>query len=123
MARVLEFERVSGRQPKPMHVTHPGYDVESSNGANEIERFIEVKSLSGAWSSLGAALTDTQFEKADKEGDRYWLYVVERAQEDDFRIYRIQDPARKVNQFIFDDGWRSLAEEDEVERSSNEDSE
>lgn len=123
IAHVIAFEAEQGRRPVEKHQTHPGYDIESFNGANEVERFIEVKSLSGTWSSLGAVLTDTQFEKAEQLGDKYWLYIVEHAQEDDYGIYRIQDPARKVNQFIFDDGWRALAEKDVAEQSGNEGSE
>lgn len=92
---------------------HPGYDVESKDAAGSVLRYIEVKSLSGDWGSLGAALTRPQFEKSEELGDRYWLYVVERATQHDFRIHRIQNPGCQVNQFIYDDGWRDLAEKDD----------
>jgi hypothetical protein len=42
------------------------------------------------------------------------LYVVERATSDDYRIYPIQDPANRVNQYLFDDGWQALAENAEM---------
>jgi hypothetical protein len=93
-------------------VNHPGYDVESANDAGDTERYIEVKSLSGTWGKGGAALSDTQFDHGTRLGTRYWLYVVERAEQEDWRIHRIQDPARQVNQFIYDFGWEALAEED-----------
>jgi hypothetical protein len=92
---------------------HPGYDIESMDATGEVVRYIEVKSLSGKWGSLGASVSKPQFEKASELGTRFWLYVVEQAQGSDFKIYRIQDPARQVNQFLYDTGWRALAEKDE----------
>jgi len=53
--------------------------------------------------------TKPQFEKARELEDQYWLYVVERALGEDYKIHPIQNPAQRVNQFIYDDGWRSLA--------------
>lgn len=93
-----------------MPANNPGYDVESRDGSGEIVRYIEVKSLSGAWGEKGISLTRTQFEKARELGERYWLYVVEWADQDEkFRIYRIQNPANQVNQFLYDNGWKELA--------------
>ena len=111
--RVLDFETARGRTPVEMPHNNPGYDVESSNVQGGIERYIEIKSVSRSWGELGAALSDTQFHYARQLADRYWLYVVEHAQQDDFHIHRIQDPARKVNEFIFDSGWRVLGESDD----------
>ena len=31
------------------------------------------------------------------------------------RIYRINDPARKVDQYLYDEGWRAVAEQDQAE--------
>ncbi|MBI2480519.1 MAG: DUF3883 domain-containing protein [Planctomycetia bacterium] len=109
--RVLEYERLAGRTPREMPHTHEGYDVESSKDGVKIERFIEVKSLSGDWNDGYAVLTNPQFDKATELRDRYWLYVVERAQHDDSRLHCIQDPAGKANRFMFDSGWRQVAEE------------
>jgi hypothetical protein len=108
--RVLEYERSAGRNPTEMSHTHPGYDVESGNPSGEIERFIEVKSCPGDWDRRGVALTKTQFEKAIELGDKFWLYVVERAEAEDFNIIRIQNPGRRVNQFFYDEGWRVIGE-------------
>jgi hypothetical protein len=112
MKRVLAYERELGRIPKDMGPTHEGYDIESRDGNGEIERYIEVKSLSGDWDPMGVRLTKPQFEKAVDLGEKYWLYVVERAEADDFCLHRINDPARRANEFRYDDGWRALAEED-----------
>jgi hypothetical protein len=88
----------------------PGYDVESLEEDGGVERYIEVKSMSGVWDSYGAALSRAQFRKAQELGERYWLYIVERAEHTNHKIRRIQDPARKVDQFFYDDGWVSIAE-------------
>lgn len=111
VARVKEFEAAQDRSPIEMPHANPGYDVESTNGSGTIERYIEVKSLSGNWDNFNAGLTDTQFHRAIELKERYWLYVVERAEQDDFQIHRIQDPANKANQFLFDSGWQGVAEE------------
>jgi hypothetical protein len=110
---VLEYERDRGRYPeeKPFHF--PGYDIESKDSNGNIVRYIEVKATSGEWGSLGAALSKPQFTRAMELGDKYWLYVVECAGQETYRIYRIQDPAVRVNQYIYDDGWKVLKEEED----------
>lgn len=108
---VIEYETQAGRYPEEMPHNFPGYDIESSNEAGMIERYIEVKSTNGDWGTLGVGLTRTQFEAAQESKDKYWLYIVERAEQDDARIIRIQNPACQVDQFLYDDGWRDLSEE------------
>jgi hypothetical protein len=76
-------------------------------------RYIEVKSNSGLWGTLGVGLSKPQFDKASELGDRYWLYVVENAVGEGSRVYRINNPARRVDQFLYDDGWRGLTEDNE----------
>ena len=107
----MEYEKSAGRQPKEMPPNNKGYDIESqdANGALLL-RYIEVKSFSGNWDYTYADLSRDQFDKASQEREKFWLYVVERAEQDDFRIHRIQNPARKANHFMFDDGWRATAE-------------
>lgn len=36
--------------------------------------------------------------------------MVERAQQENYKIYPIQNPAQRVDQFIYDDGWKNLAD-------------
>src|SRR5262249_23153405 len=112
MSRVLQHERDEGRNPREMPPLHPGYDVESDNASGQVERYIEVKSLSGDWEGPHAGMTDTQFKKNEELGDRYWLYVVERADQPDFKIWRIHNPAQRVTSFMYDDGWKNIAEQD-----------
>jgi hypothetical protein len=111
IARVLDFETQAGRFPKEMPHTNPGYDVESRDGEGAIVRFIEVKSSSGSWNDTFAVLSRTQFDKANAMDDEFWLYVVERAQSNDFRIHRIPNPAANATRFMFDNGWSALGEE------------
>jgi hypothetical protein len=106
----MEDERKRGRIPKEMPPKHPGYDVESCTPAGAIERYIEVKGKAGDWDSLGVGLTRRQFSTATELKASYWLYVVERAESEDYKIYRIQDPATRVDQFLYDEGWEQVAE-------------
>lgn len=117
IARVLEFERSCGRAPIEMGHTNPGYDVESSRDG-EIVRRIEVKSTGDAWSPRGVMLSRRQQEQATEDGELFWLYIVENATSKDFVIYRIQDPANRIDYFGFDDGWKAIGEPD-VERDAS----
>ena len=108
--RVMEYEASAERVPTEMPHKNPGYDVESRNGSGDIVRYIEVKSFSGNWSDTYADLSKTQFHKGNDLGELFWLYVVERAEQEDYVIHRIQNPARQANHFMFDDGWSVLAE-------------
>lgn len=112
--RVLEYERKQGRNPEQKPKNYPGYDIESRDSAGKIVRYIEVKGLRDHWKVGGVALTDIQFREAKEQGSLYWLYVVECATQDHYKIYRIQDPANKANQFFYDDSWKQVAEEEET---------
>lgn len=109
---VLEYERQRGRKPEEMPTNYPGYDIESVNLDGSI-RYVEVKSFRWYWSASGAKLSHTQFEMAQKKGNDYWLYVVEIAEDDKkFKIHRIQNPANRVKDFYFDDGWKKISATD-----------
>lgn len=57
-----------------------------------------------------------QHRQARKDGSLFWLYVVENAEDDEnFQIFRIKDPAGRIDYFGFDDGWKAIAEPD-IER-------
>jgi hypothetical protein len=106
--RVLRYERGEGRLPRSLPHHNPGYDIESTDSSGN-KRYIEVKSLAGAWDKLGVALTVSQFTKAQELNEQFWLYVVERAEQDDFDIHRIQNPTHLVKQYFYDHGWKALA--------------
>jgi hypothetical protein len=104
----MQYEREQNRNPKDMEtvqVHHPGYDIESIED-NGTLRFIEVKSLSGIWDAQNPAeVTKTEFETAKKKGQDYWLYIVEKAESEDFQIHMIQNPANRVDFYLYDHGW------------------
>ncbi|MCW1886729.1 DUF3883 domain-containing protein [Luteolibacter flavescens] len=109
---VLQFELSQGRKPMSMAHANPGYDVESRRGRNpDPERYIEVKGINGDWGQNGVPLSSIQFDRARKEGDKFWLYVVENAGDPEkVRIHMIQNPAGKATQFRFDHGWRQAGQ-------------
>lgn len=115
IAGVLSYEREQGRTPEDMNETSPGnegYDVRSYYDDGEIARWIEVKSTAGAWDRMGVSLSPAQFRFAQRDAaEQFWLYVVEFALDpEQRRVWCIQDPAERVTDFMFDDGWKGLAE-------------
>jgi len=39
------------------------------------------------------------------------LYVVGKSLDDDYTIYRVQNPAKQANESVFDGGWRLVSED------------
>ena len=66
---------------------NPGYDLHNE----EKDMFIEVKGVSGEFTWV--SMTITQFEYAMEKRGKYWLYVVENAESDNPKLYRLHDPA------------------------------
>ena len=85
VARVLEYERKCGRDPREMAHSNAGFDVESDNKHGELARRIEIKSTGSQWSIAGIMLSRRQHQQAVEDGDLFWLYVVENAQERRFQ--------------------------------------
>jgi hypothetical protein len=108
IAYIVEVEPTLQKTPP----NHPGFDLFEGEALEFPVRFVEVKSKKGPWSGL-VALSDEQFHLADSERERYWLYVVEFAEQPNKRrVHRIQDPAGKARHFTYDSGWKALAETD-----------
>ena len=102
----------------PTH--NPDFDLfEYGPGDNPV-RWCEVKAMAGSLDDRPVGLSRLQFEFACKHGANYWLYVVERAGDENARIIRIQNPAGKARTFTYDRGWLDIAEVDsEREHSSH----
>jgi hypothetical protein len=113
IARVKQHEKSSNREPDVMPHHNEGYDIKSYDKDGKLARYIEVKSLSGNWDVSNVKMTHSQFDHALENDERYWLYVVERAEHDDYRIHRIKNPARQVTYFVYDSGWEGIGEEDQ----------
>jgi hypothetical protein len=106
---VLVYEQKNDRQPQEMAHNNAGFDIRSVSTKKEV-RYIEVKSLSGDWDEFNpAAMSSIQFDVARQRGESAWLYVVERALGPDTRLHVINNPAQRVDQYLFDNGWQSIA--------------
>jgi uncharacterized protein DUF3883 len=104
---ILTMEPTLSRTP----LNNPGFDLFEGESVEFVVRFVEVKSKKGEWNG-SVALSEEQFRLADKERERFWLYVVEFARDPTKRcLYKIQDPAGKSQYFTFDAGWKALAEQ------------
>jgi hypothetical protein len=115
MQAVMQFESEGDRVAEQKAHNNPGYDVLSHSQDGEIARYNEVKSTEGPWDPLGVGLSKEQFAHARRHKEKFWLYVVEYALNDERRhSWLIPDPARKVTDFMFDDGWKDVAEFGEV---------
>lgn len=107
---VVEYEEDRGCNVQRMPPKNPGYDIRSED-AGEI-RFIEVKGRKEEWGKRGVKVSQTQMKRAQKEGEKYWLYVVEYALDKKKRkIYPIRNPFHKTDEFWFDDAWREVSEQ------------
>jgi Domain of unknown function (DUF3883) len=112
IAFVMQQEIAAGRKPKEMDHYNPGYDIESIDPRGGSAIYIEVKGIAAEWGELGVMLSRAQFDFARMHREKAWLYVIEYAIDPiRRRIWRIQDPATKVNKFGFDYKWRDLCEE------------
>ena len=112
------FELKRGRRPQVLGGDHPGWDIESFEipvrADAAPDRRIEVKAKGGVWDGWGIALTPTEYESARRFGDSFYLYVVEHALDAERRrIHVFRNPAAKVEEYCFDDGWRVHADETE----------
>ena len=105
---VLDFERTHGRDPEEMPPNHPGFDVRSVDADGAV-RVIEVKATADEWGARGVAISSTQFATAQQRREEFWLYVVDRALTAP-RVHPINDPATKIDQYFFDDGWQAATE-------------
>lgn len=105
---VLDFERAHGREPEEMPPNHPGFDIRSVDAEGAV-RVIEVKATADEWGPRGVAISSTQFATAQQRREEFWLYVVDRALTAP-RVHPINDPATKIDQYFFDDGWQAVTE-------------
>jgi hypothetical protein len=90
---------------------NPGFDLYKAGSKDQIVCWCEVKAMTGNLYSRPVGLSRRQFKCAQEKGEAYWLYVVEHAGSEQAKIVRIQDPAGKAKTFLFDQGWRVVADE------------
>ena len=105
---ILKREPALERTP----TNNPGFDLTEKGPDGQRVRWVEVKAMKGTLDDRSVTLSRTQFECAQKHGDAYWLYVVESAATpEEARILRIRNPAGKAQNFSFDHGWATVAED------------
>jgi len=112
---VIEYERSKGRNARSMAHQNAGFDViaEGEDG----KRFIEVKGTEAAWGERGVYMTPAQFFYARENPDRdHWLYVVEAVRSNSPRIHLIHNPSKLVDRFVFDGGWKQIADSDQAKQ-------
>lgn len=105
---VIDWEAKQGRIATRQPPNNPGFDIISVTREGTDRRFIEVKSISGEWGGQGVYLSASQFEFAQKQGDQFWLYVVENAATNHPVVHQIQNPVAHIAEFGFDSGWIKL---------------
>jgi hypothetical protein len=96
-------------QRTPTH--NKGFDLIEPDGSGQPVRWVEVKAMTAGLADRPVCLSRPQFDCAWIHGEAYWLYIVERAGDGVLaRLLRIQDPAGKAKNFVFDQGWRQIAD-------------
>ena len=97
-------------------INNKGFDIYEKDTNGQIIRYIEVKTLTGQWGQGGVGITEHQLEFAQKEKDKWWLFVVENINTDNIRVYQFKNPILEANRFMFDNSWKQLAyQSDSVE--------
>lgn len=90
-----------------------GYDISEKDNNGQTIRYIEVKTLTGQWGQGGVGITEHQLEFAQKEKDKWWLFVVENINTDNTKVYQFKNPILEANRFMFDNSWKQLAYQSE----------
>ena len=88
-----------------------GFDIEYKKDNDNY--FVEVKGLSNNWDDSDVfKLSRVQFQKAQEEGDKYSIYIVEYVEDDNRRrVSVLKDPSSYFTKMQIDHGWRNFAEE------------
>jgi hypothetical protein len=107
--RFLSYVKSLGVEALSRERDRIGYDFEIHIGGRRI--CIELKASKDQWNGWEHALTSKEFKTALEIGDDYFLCAVDGVFDHDFQIYFIRNPARLVDQFLYDHPWRHLAED------------
>ena len=85
-----------------------GFDIWEKDSNENIVRYIEVKTLTGNWGDGGVGITGRQLEFAQREKEKWWLFVVENINTGNTQVYQFQNPVLEANTFRFDSSWKQL---------------
>jgi len=90
-------------------INNKGFDIFETDSNGNVVRYIEVKSKLSEWGDGGVAITNNQYEFAQKEKDKWWLFVVEHVDTEYTKVYRLPNPVLEVNRYVFDGSWKLLS--------------
>ncbi|WP_407150450.1 DUF3883 domain-containing protein [Bradyrhizobium sp. ORS 86] len=113
----VAIDLIRHREPEleAMPTGNPGFDLLGSDASGEAARWVEVKAMTGSMRDRPVGLSSAQFQLALQQGERYWLYVVEHADNPAHaRIVKIQNPAGRAATFTYDRGWVAIADIDDL---------
>ena len=104
---VAEEERKLGFEATVMEDDNPGYDIIASKDGKT--RYIEVKSITRAWTQgRRVSITGRQIQEAVDRKEDWWLYVVEKIDTTEPRIYRIPNPILNLKKVALNSAWKRL---------------
>ena len=102
-----QFFEGRGINIKSVEEEDVGYDFEVE--FREVIYRIELKASRDIWSNWEESLTPNEFRKAQHFKDKYLLCIIDDVLGDNPNIYFIQDPAGKIDSFLFDSPWKDVA--------------
>ena len=117
-ATVVKYETRHRRRAKEMPPGQPGFDVVSHDPVTEQQRRIEVKGVKGDFmEDASVLLTARQVEDAlqhKKPDVEYWLYVVDRTETDNPRVFPIPwtRNSSQLRYGFYAEMWAQCAERD-----------
>ena len=113
-----QYERESGREPKIGEPHQTGWDIRSVDPESGEVRLIEVKGKGCPWIDdevveLSRAQVRKAFEtSAERTMESWYLYVVEKADEGDYKVLPIANPVGIAAKWILcGESWRMVAED------------
>lgn len=113
---VLRYEREAGRKPELGEPHQTGWDVRSIEPQTGKVRLIEVKGKGRQWDADEVVeLSSAQVRKAFEAIEQWYLYVVEKVDENSYQVLTIENPARNASKWILcGESWRMVAEDVKV---------
>lgn len=56
-------------------------------------------------------MTRMEYITSCRYKENFWLYVVEQVESDEYKISCINNPAEKIDIYLFDHGWKGISED------------
>ena len=111
-----QYEREAGREPELGDPHQSGWDIRSIDPETQEVRLIEVKGRGRPWDDVEVVeLSGAQIRKAFEATESWYLYVVEKTDEDCYQVLPIANPVRIAAKWILcGESWRMVAEEAKI---------